>query len=63
MCIAGDVPAALLTLGTPDEVNEYCIRLIKDIGPTGFILHSGCDIPIDAKLENVQAMVAAATGD
>lgn len=62
MCIMGDVPAALLTLGTPDDVHKYCRKLIEEIGPSGFILHSGCDIPIDAKLENVQAMVAAATG-
>lgn len=62
MCIMGDVPPALLTLGTPDEVHNYCRKLIEEIGPTGFILHPGCDIPIDAKLENVQAMVAAATG-
>ncbi len=62
MCIAGDVPASLLVLGFPDEVYEYCTELIRDMGPNGFILHSGCDIPADAKLENVQAMVAAATG-
>jgi uroporphyrinogen-III decarboxylase len=36
--------------------------LIEGLGPEGFILHSGCDVPMDAKLENVQAMVAAATG-
>lgn len=62
MCIMGDVPATLLTVGTPDEVYKYCRKLIEEVGPEGFILHPGCDIPIDAKLENVQAMVAAATG-
>jgi len=62
MCIMGDVPASLFTLGTPDEVYKYSRKLIEEIGPKGFILHSGCDIPIDAKLENVQAMVAAASG-
>lgn len=61
MCIMGDVSASLLSLGTPDDVHKYCQKLIEEIGPTGFILHSGCDIPIDAKLENVQAMVAAVT--
>ncbi|TWH56576.1 Uroporphyrinogen-III decarboxylase [Desulfitobacterium sp. LBE] len=61
MCIMGDVPAALLTLGTPDAVHNYCRKLIEEIGPTGFILHPGCDIPIDAKIENVQAMVASVT--
>ncbi|MDQ7093573.1 uroporphyrinogen decarboxylase family protein [Desulfosporosinus sp. PR] len=62
MCIMGDVPPSMLSLGTPDEVYKYSRKLIEELGPTGFILHSGCDIPIDAKLENVQAMVAAATG-
>jgi len=62
ICINGDVSPALLTVGTPDEVYKYSVRLIKEIGPTGFILGQGCDIPADAKLENVKAMIAAATG-
>lgn len=62
MCIMGDVPAALLKLGTPDEVYNYSSKLIRDLGPSGFILHSGCDVPVDAKIENVKAMISAATG-
>jgi hypothetical protein len=62
MCLMGDVPAAMLAFGTPDEVFEYSTKLIRELGPTGFILHSGCDIPTNAKLENVQAMLAAAIG-
>jgi len=62
MCIMGDVPASMFTLGTSNEVYKYSRKLIEELGPKGFILHSGCDIPIDAKIENVQAMVAAATG-
>jgi uroporphyrinogen-III decarboxylase len=62
MCIMGDVPAAKLSMATPDEVYNYSNRLIKELGPEGFILHSGCDIPANAKLENVRAMVSAATG-
>ena len=62
MCIMGDVPASLLSLGTPDEVYKYCRKLIDELGQEGFILHPGCDIPMDAKIENVQAMVSAATG-
>lgn len=62
LCLMGDVPASMFELGTPDEVYDYCAKLIRELGPEGFILQSGCDIPIDAKLENVQAMVAAATG-
>ncbi|MEW6624849.1 MAG: uroporphyrinogen decarboxylase family protein [Bacillota bacterium] len=59
MCIMGDVPAAMFTLGTPDEVHDYCKRLISEIGPTGFILAQGCDIPPNAKPENVKAMIDA----
>lgn len=62
LCLMGDVPASLLAFGTPDEVFQYSRRLIKEIGPDGFILQSGCDIPANAKLENVQAMVNAAVG-
>lgn len=61
MCIKGDVQAAKFVLGTPDEVYNYSTQLIKDMG-TGFILSSGCDIPANAKIENVKAMIAAATG-
>ncbi len=60
MCLMGDVPATLLAFGNPQEVYNYCDDLIRAIGPEGFILQSGCDIPANAKLENVQAMVAAA---
>ncbi len=60
MCIMGDVPASMLYLDTPDIVYDYCTKLIRGLGPTGFILQSGCDIPANAKLENVKAMVSAA---
>jgi hypothetical protein len=60
MCIMGDVPAALLKLGEPEEVDEYCRRLITELGADGgFILSSGCTIPIDSKPENVKAMLAS----
>ena len=62
MCIMGDVPASMLFLNHPDDVFQYCSRLIRELGPQGFILQSGCDIPTNARLENVQAMVAAAVG-
>jgi uroporphyrinogen-III decarboxylase len=59
LCIMGDVPASMLYLESPDNVYEYSCKLVRELGPEGFILHSGCDIPANAKLENVQAMVAA----
>ena len=57
LCIMGDVPATLLAFGGKNEVRNYCRKLVREIGPEGFILHSGCDIPTNAKLENVQAML------
>ncbi len=61
VCIKGDVPAGKLVLGTPDDIYDYSTRLIKDMGQ-GFILSSGCSIPPNAKVENVEAMISAATG-
>lgn len=58
----GDVPASMLYMKTPDNVYEYSRKLVRELGPEGFILQSGCDIPTNAKLENVKAMVAAVTG-
>ncbi len=60
MCIMGDVPASMLFLDEPEAVYAYCTKLIRELGPAGFILQSGCDIPANAKLENVKAMVSAA---
>lgn len=59
MAICGDVPAGILATGTPDDVYNYVETLIKDIGKKGLIMNSGCDIPFNAKAENVQAMVDA----
>jgi hypothetical protein len=58
MCIMGDVSPSLLSLGTVDEVNAYCDRLIDVVGKDGgFIMASGCEVPIDARFDNVRAMV------
>ena len=61
MALHGDVPAPLLTLGTPEEVYAYCKKLIDEIGKDGggFVLSSGCSTPDDSKIENVRAMVRA----
>jgi uroporphyrinogen-III decarboxylase len=59
MAIMGDVPAPLLSTRTPDDVYAYVRDLARDVGPTGLILCPGCDAPIDARPENMQAFVAA----
>jgi len=62
VCLMGDVPATMLAFDSPETVYSYCSRLVREVGPKGFILHSGCDIPENARLENVRAMVAASAG-
>ena len=58
-CIAGNVPTALMTAGTPDEVKAYCKDLIETAGAGGgFILTNGCGID-HATAENVRAMMEA----
>jgi len=59
MAIMGDVPAPLLSTGTPDDVYAYVRDLARDVGPAGLILCPGCDAPIDAKPENMEAFAAA----
>lgn len=58
MCLMGDVHPALLSLGTRQEVVDYCRWLIEEVGAGGgFILAQGCTVPVDAKFENVRALV------
>jgi uroporphyrinogen-III decarboxylase len=60
-CIMGDVPAALSSLGTPEEMEEYCKKLIDEIGKGGgFILSTACVCPVDAKYENIKRMIQTA---
>lgn len=60
MAMMGDVPASLLAAGTPDDVYQYTQRLIELFEGRGLILCPGCDAPINARPENMEALVAAA---
>jgi uroporphyrinogen-III decarboxylase len=60
MCITGNLSPALLSVGTPDQVYASTKQICSEMGKTGFIMTSGCSVPIDAKRENVAAAIAAA---
>ena len=57
VCLRDNVPPSLLNTGTPDDVDEYCKKLIQMVGRGGgFILDGAIGIPDEALLENVVAM-------
>jgi uroporphyrinogen-III decarboxylase len=56
-CIAGNMPLDLLCTGTPDDVKDYCKKLIDTAGKDGgFILSTGAGLQ-GSKVENVKAMI------
>ena len=57
--IRGDVPFTMFAYGTADEVAAYCDKLIRMGMKGGFMLSSGCEIPMNAKPENIKAMLDA----
>jgi uroporphyrinogen-III decarboxylase len=59
-CIEGNIPSSLLVTGSPQDVKQYCRKLIKECGSGGgYILGCGASIA-NPKLENLVAMVEAA---
>lgn len=60
MAMMGDIPAWLLSAGTPDEAYNYVRDQVALFGGRGLILCPGCDAPINTKPENMEAFVAAA---
>jgi len=55
-------PSSVLFQGTPQAVYDECVSCLNAAKATegGFILGSGCEVPPNAPLENMKAMVRAA---
>jgi hypothetical protein len=57
LCLLGNMPSAMLSLGTPQEVSDYAKKLIATVGKGGgFIMGNGSFFD-QAKPENIKAMV------
>lgn len=56
MCIQGNLKPSLFTLGTPHQIEKETKRIIDECGEGGG-LWIGSEIPDDAKMENVKAMI------
>ena len=63
MCIQGNVPPVeVMRMGTPQDVlrsARECIRKAYD-SPKGFVLTSGCRMPMGTPRENMTALMDAA---
>ncbi|MBM4018547.1 MAG: uroporphyrinogen decarboxylase [Planctomycetes bacterium] len=63
VCLMGNVrPAETLLNGTPDDVRREAAKCVADAlgSPGGFILSSGCEVPLATQPENVLAMMEVA---
>jgi uroporphyrinogen decarboxylase len=62
VCLMGNLdPVELLWRGTPESVERAAEQAIADAGARGgFILGSGCEVPMAAPTENIKAMIQAA---
>ncbi len=59
-CISGNVPTSLICTGTPQDVKEYCRKLIEVCAPGGgYILNGGASVH-NTTAENLHAMMEAA---
>ena len=61
-CIAGNVPSALLAVGTADDVERYVADLLDECATDGgFLLRNGAVLDV-AKAENLKAMIETGRG-
>ncbi len=62
VCCMGNVdPTNYFVLGQPEDIYTNTMNLMKECCPTyrNFVISSGCDIPVAAKWENVEAFFKA----
>jgi uroporphyrinogen-III decarboxylase len=60
--LMGGVNTLSFSNGAPDEIRREALRCMEEgDGNGGFILGSGCVLPPDAKRENIEALVDAAS--
>jgi uroporphyrinogen-III decarboxylase len=57
LCIEGNVPNSLLATGTPDQVRDYCKRLIDECAPGGGYMMDFSALLDECRPENLEAMV------
>jgi uroporphyrinogen-III decarboxylase len=59
MAMMGDVPSSMFAAGTPEDIHNYVRDLVRVFDSRGLLLCPGCDAPINTRLENMEAFIAA----
>lgn len=59
LCLMGNVPTSLLCTGSPEEVKEYCRKLIEVVGKGGGFILAGGAMPYKCNPDNLHAMSEA----
>jgi uroporphyrinogen-III decarboxylase len=55
--LSGGVPNTLLSFGQPEEVREFCERVLREVaGNGGYILDAGAIMQDDTSIENLRVM-------
>ena len=55
--LSGGVPNTLLSFGQPEEVREFCERVLREVaGDGGYILDAGAIMQDDTSIENLRVM-------
>lgn len=56
-CISGGIPNVLLSYGKPEEVREFCKRVLKEVAADGgYIMDAGAIMQNDTSTENLRVM-------
>ena len=56
-CLSGGIPNHLLSIGEPNEVRDYCRKIIDGVARGGgYIMDASAIVQNDAKVENIRAM-------
>lgn len=61
--IMGNIdPATVMYSGTQDEIREAVIKCVQKCwdSPKGYVIMSGCSLPVETPLNNIEAMMNAA---
>jgi uroporphyrinogen-III decarboxylase len=56
-CLSGGIPNTMLSFGKPEQVRDFCKRVIDEVAPDGgYIMDAGAIMQNDTSVENLRAL-------